>query len=179
MRLTDQIVELHTALEQAGVPHAFGGALALAWCTQQARGTIDIDVNLFVDTTNADTVLDALPEAVVVTAADRNRIGRDGQTRLWWDTTPVDVFFNTTAFHAEAAGRVRFEAFAGARSRSSPATISPCSKRSSTAPGTGPTSKPCTTPAPSHVPTVLGVLATYLGGSDPRIERLRQLAGLT
>jgi len=32
------------ALDDADVPHAFGGALALAWCTQRARGTIDIDL---------------------------------------------------------------------------------------------------------------------------------------
>ena len=40
----------------------FGGALALAWCTQQARGTIDLDVNVFVGrlwwgTTPVDLVL--------------------------------------------------------------------------------------------------------------------------
>ena len=38
-----------SALDDARIPHAFGGALALAWCTQRARGTIDIDVNVFVD----------------------------------------------------------------------------------------------------------------------------------
>ena len=34
MTLTERIVALHAALDTAGVPHAFGGALALAWCTQ-------------------------------------------------------------------------------------------------------------------------------------------------
>ena len=47
--LPAKIVALHRALERAQLPHAFGGALALAWCTQRARGTIDIDVNVFVN----------------------------------------------------------------------------------------------------------------------------------
>ena len=46
--LVDKIVALHRSFEAARIPHAFGGALALAWCTQRARGTIDIDVNVFV-----------------------------------------------------------------------------------------------------------------------------------
>ena len=48
--LTDKIIELHQALEDADIAHGFGGALALAWCTQRARGTIDIDLYIFIDT---------------------------------------------------------------------------------------------------------------------------------
>ncbi len=33
--------------------------------------------------------------------------------RLRWDTTPVDVFFDTTSFHGEVAQRVRKERFGG------------------------------------------------------------------
>ena len=47
--IVEQILAIHGALGDARLPHAFGGALALAWCTQRARGTIDIDVNVFVD----------------------------------------------------------------------------------------------------------------------------------
>src|SRR5690606_32376504 len=101
--LPERIVEIHLALDAADIPHAFGGALALAWCTQRARGTIDIDLNLFVTPEHADDVLDALPDGVAVTDDDRRLIARDGQVRLWWDRTPVDVFFNTTPFHEEVA----------------------------------------------------------------------------
>ena len=55
--LVDKIVTLHRSLEAAGVPHAFGGALALAWCTQRARGTVDIDVNIFLAPTEAGRAL--------------------------------------------------------------------------------------------------------------------------
>ncbi len=49
MGLPEKIIAIHEHLAAAGLPHAFGGALALAWCTGRARGTIDIDVNVFVD----------------------------------------------------------------------------------------------------------------------------------
>ncbi len=101
------------ALDRAAVPHAFGGALALAWCTRRARATIDIDINLFVGLDRITETLAALPEGVRVTSADRHDIASNGQARLWWDTTPVDVFFNTTPFHQAAARRATMERFAG------------------------------------------------------------------
>lgn len=112
--LVEKIVGVHRALDAAEVPHAFGGALALAWCTERARGTIDIDVNVFVDAAAADEVLAALPGAVTWTDEDRRLLLRDGQARLWWDGTPVDVFLDTTPFHRQAATRTRTEEFGGA-----------------------------------------------------------------
>ena len=97
------------------MPHAFGGALALAWCTERARGTIDIDVNVLVPDTRYDEVIDGLPPGVKATKRDLSLLRRDGQARLWWDKTPVDVFLNTTAFHDEIGPRVRWESFAGER----------------------------------------------------------------
>lgn len=40
-------------------------------------------------------------------------VEKDGQARLWWGTTPLDLFLSTTAFHDAAMERVRFELFAG------------------------------------------------------------------
>ena len=109
--LADKIVALHDSLAAARLPHAFGGALALAWCTQRARGTIDIDVNVFVSAERTDELLAALPDGVVQSDADRVLLVRDGQARLWWGTTPVDVFLNTTRFHEDVALRARRERF--------------------------------------------------------------------
>lgn len=111
--LPAKIVRIHEALQKAELPHAFGGALALAWCTQRARGTIDIDVNVFVDAQRSEHVFRSLPKQVVWTAADLTTMHRDGQVRIWWDTTPLDVFLNTTPFHEEVALRTRWEEFAG------------------------------------------------------------------
>lgn len=113
MKLADRILALHLSLERADIRHAFGGALALAWCTQRARGTIDIDLNLFLEVDQADRALAALPDEIVASEADRRRIARDGQVRLWWDSTPVDLFFNTTNFHADLAARAAIQHFAG------------------------------------------------------------------
>jgi hypothetical protein len=111
--LVDKIVAIHTALQAEGLPHGFGGALALAWCTQRARGTIDIDVNIFVGPADAKRALAALPGGVSRTASDRRLLERDGQARLWWDETPVDVFLNTTSYHDGVAERCRLEWFSG------------------------------------------------------------------
>ena len=115
MDLTGRIAALHDALKQAGLPHAFGGALALAWCTRRARGTIDIDLNIFVGVADRARVLEALPAGVNVTREDRAVLQRDGQVRVWWDDTPVDVFLNTTDYHEQVATRIRMETFAGRR----------------------------------------------------------------
>jgi hypothetical protein len=111
--LADKIVAIHLALDAGGLPHAFGGALALAWCTERARGTIDIDVNVFLPAAEADTLLPALPDDIVCRPVDREQLLTDGQTRLWWDSTPVDLFLDTTPFHSDVGRRVRTEPFAG------------------------------------------------------------------
>ena len=121
--LTDKILALHQGFEQAQMPHAFGGALALAWCTARARGTVDIDCNVFVGSDQAARVMKALPANVEWTEDDVAILLRDGQTRLFWGSTPVDLFLNTTDFHEHAsctrperALRQRHEAFALAQS---------------------------------------------------------------
>jgi len=111
--LVEKIVACHTALKEGKIPHAFGGALALAWCTQAARGTIDIDVNLFVGTERAEQMLAHLPKDIEYRAEDLDRLVRDTQIRLWWHATPVDIFLNSTGFHQEASSRIRWEPFAG------------------------------------------------------------------
>ena len=113
MSLPAKILELHRHLDHGGFAHAFGGALALAWCTQQARGTIDIDVNVFVDVDRVDDLLEALPGEVTWTDEDVALLRRDGQARLRWGETPIDVFLDTTDFHRDAAQRCRVEPFAG------------------------------------------------------------------
>lgn len=115
MDLVDKILVCHQGLSEADIPHAFGGALALAWCTESARGTIDIDVNLFVGAERIDAVLSALPDDVVWNTADVKRLQKDLQHRLWWGATPLDLFLNSTDYHDRLAERVRWESFAGAQ----------------------------------------------------------------
>lgn len=111
--IPEKMRAIHRALDEAALPHAFGGALALAWCTERARGTIDIDLNVFVGTEQTAAVLAALPGDIAWTDHDAVLVARDGQRRLWWDRTPVDLFLNTTEFHERAAARARWEDFDG------------------------------------------------------------------
>ena len=104
--LADRLLAVHDALDRAEIPHAFGGAIALAYCTQEPRGTRDIDVNVFVGTDDADRVLDALPRGAIVARRERTTARREGQVRIMWDETPLDVFFDTDEFHKEVARAV-------------------------------------------------------------------------
>jgi len=170
--LPDKIVAVHRALAGADIAHAFGGALALAWCTERARGTIDVDVNIFAGVDHVAAVLAALPVGVVWTDDDRRLLERDGQVRLWWDTTPVDVFLNTTDFHEQAAQRARWEPFAGVDvpflSCADVAVFKAFFNRTKDwadleemqAAGT------------LDLDRVIGVLVRYLGPDDDRIDRL-------
>jgi len=173
--IADQIVEVHGALESAGLPHAFGGALALAWCTQQARGTIDIDCNVFVDASRASEVLDALPAGVRWTSRDRTQLARDGQARVWWDNTPIDLFLSTTEFHEQVATRARVESFAGHTvpflSCSDLAVFKAFFNRTRDWADLEDMLRAGTL----DIDRVVGVLVNYLGLDDPRIERLRAL----
>ncbi|MFT5929748.1 MAG: hypothetical protein ACI805_002881 [Candidatus Azotimanducaceae bacterium] len=113
--LVEKIGLLHQALKLAKLPHAFGGALALAWCTERARGTIDIDINILIPDADYQLGVEALPADVKVTKKDLQLLKRDGQARVWWHKTPVDLFFNSTDFHSQLLDRIRWESFAGQR----------------------------------------------------------------
>ncbi|MGZ4682867.1 MAG: hypothetical protein ACXWA3_17075 [Acidimicrobiales bacterium] len=110
--LADKIVAIERSLTAARVPHAFGGALALAFHVQEPRGTRDIDVNLFCPEVEARAAFGALPDGVRWTDADLERVAEVGQVRLFWDDTPVDVFFSTHAFHDRVAAGVAWVPFA-------------------------------------------------------------------
>jgi hypothetical protein len=104
------VVALDDALD--AVPHAFGGALALAYYAEP-RATVDIDLNVFVPAERFDEVAAPL-RALGVTMDDEAAaiVARDGQARVWWDATPVDLFFAYDAFHDIAARARRTVPFA-------------------------------------------------------------------
>ncbi len=111
--LGQRLIEIHDALSDAGLPHAFGGAIALAYCTQEPRGTRDLDVNVFVVPERAKDIFAAFPAEVTVTDANIAAAERDGQARVWWEDTPIDVFLDVHSFHVEVAHNVRQVDFEG------------------------------------------------------------------
>lgn len=115
MTLPEKIVALHRALAKKRIRHAFGGAIALAYWTRDPRGTSDIDLNVFVPATESGPALAALPTGVARPAGTAEAIAADGQIRLWWGETPVDLFFDYEPVHADAARHARRVPFAGTR----------------------------------------------------------------
>jgi hypothetical protein len=110
--LAERLLAVHDALTDARLPHAFGGAIALGYCTFEPRGTRDLDVNVFVPPARAAGVLAGLPRGVAFSAVDAERLARDGQARVWWEDTPIDLFLDVLGFHREVAKGVRRVPFA-------------------------------------------------------------------
>jgi hypothetical protein len=175
--LVDKLFAVHDSLTKAGLSHAFGGAIALAYCTEEPRGTRDLDVNIFTAASNADAALAALPAQVSVGEKDVETVLRDGQARLWWEDTPIDVFLNNHPFHDAVANGVVWVPLAG---REIPvldcaslvvfkaffdrtkdwADIEAVAERD-----------------PRIVEAAVGTLAGLLGEEDPTYARLASLAG--
>ena len=103
--LPDKVLAIDEALR--AVPHAFGGALALAYHAEP-RSTVDIDVNVFVPTDRADEVLDPLGRLGVHVEGAAEAIAAQGQARVMWGSTPIDLFFSYDRFH-DAASRASIE----------------------------------------------------------------------
>jgi hypothetical protein len=111
LSLPQRIVAIDRVL--VGVPHAFGGALALAYYAEP-RATIDIDLNVFVHADHFADVAAPLLELGVATDDPRAAaaVARDGQARVMWDRTPIDLFFAYDPFHDAAAASRRAVPFA-------------------------------------------------------------------
>ena len=112
--IDEKIVAIERAFEDAEIPHAFGGANALAYYAPP-RATADIDVNVFVSTGRAGRVLQVLAGLGAATGAEdlMERIERDGQARVFWDRTPVDLFFSYDDLHDSSLERRRVFDFGG------------------------------------------------------------------
>ncbi|MDH3211341.1 MAG: nucleotidyltransferase family protein [Myxococcales bacterium] len=106
--LDEKIVALERALSEHEIPHAFGGALALAYYATP-RGTVDIDLNIFLPSQEAERALRVMAALGVRTGDRRNRakIERDGQVRVIWEHTPVDLFFSYDPLHDRCMERCR------------------------------------------------------------------------
>jgi hypothetical protein len=108
LALDEKVVALAHALTTASIPHAFGGALALAYYAAP-RGTHDIDLNIFVSFAHGERVLETLAElGVAATGASKVREVRErGQVRVHWEHTPLDLFFSYDPLHDRCAERAR------------------------------------------------------------------------
>lgn len=106
------MIAVHQTLRAAKVPHAIGGALALAYYAEP-RATSDIDLNVFVAPERWRDVIDVLaPLGIDTERLDAAALVRDGQCRLWWGDNPVDLFFAYDEIHDEMRKDARRVPFA-------------------------------------------------------------------
>ncbi|MBI3246928.1 MAG: hypothetical protein HYZ50_10535 [Deltaproteobacteria bacterium] len=98
--------QLADQLEAACIPYALGGALAYAYWGV-ARGTHDVDINLFISPERMAEALEVLSRAGLTidqTAAIASAEAR-GDARGYVGDVPVDLFVDSIPLHAEAAQR--------------------------------------------------------------------------
>ena len=110
--LAERVRLLDEAL--ANIPHAFGGALALAYYAEP-RATVDIDVNIFVPVSDYGRVASQLATLGIPATTPEivELVARDGQARVFWDDIPIDMFLSYDAFHDAAAAARRTVPFSG------------------------------------------------------------------
>jgi len=99
-------------LSSAALPHAFGGALALAFYTGEPRGTRDIDVNIFLPVSKIDVVRSAFAKRIELTDTQVADALANDQVRVFWEDTPIDIFFNVAEFHDDVMLGVEHHKFA-------------------------------------------------------------------
>ena len=174
--LIEKLLAIHEALKARSLPHAFGGAIALAYCVEEPRGTRDLDINVFVDAGRAAEVLKALPEGVRVEEADVEQAKQNGQTRLFWDGVPVDIFLNNLPLHEEVANGVTWVELQG-----SPIPVLDCASlvvfKSFFARGRDwGDIEEVAAATPEDVEAALKVVTALVGEDDPSCRKLAEIA---
>ena len=106
MRSTDALslaVELGQCLEEAGLPYAIGGALALG-VHGVSRSTQDVDVNVFVKADQLDTLIAVLRDNGVQVDVEKARTEglAEGVFFTWAGSTRIDVFLPSIDLSWEA-----------------------------------------------------------------------------
>lgn len=101
-------LRLSRTLAAAGIPHAIGGAIAYGYHAEP-RATADIDLNVFVEESGIDPVLDALEEAgcVVDRVEAHRRAAERGDLVARLEGYRVDGFISFHAFHEEVRRRIQ------------------------------------------------------------------------
>ena len=114
LSLEEKLVELHEALQDAGIPHAFGGCDRPCLPDPQPprhkrhrRQPLRPGGRLVRRARGPSRWNSNNPPGT------EEQLARDGQIRLWWEGTPVDLFFDYDPIHAEAARNRKLVPFSG------------------------------------------------------------------
>lgn len=107
-------LDVAAALGARGIEYALGGAFAYGvWAIP--RGTLDVDVNVFVGPERLDDVFSALTNigASVEPELARHRAADEGMFEAWVGPVRIDVFVPSIPFSWEAARTRRHVSIAG------------------------------------------------------------------
>jgi hypothetical protein len=174
--LPEKVIGIHEALDKANIPHAIGGALALAYYAEP-RATIDIDLNVFVPPTRWRDVIDALaPLGVNTESLDGEALERDGQYRLWWGDNPIDLFFAYDEIHAEMRKEARRVPFASTTLPIlSPEHLTVCKAMFNRTKDWLDIEQILVATDDLDLEAIEGWLQRMVGNDDPRLQRLTEL----
>ena len=177
IRLEEKVVAIESALRGARIPHAFGGAIALAYYAEP-RATIDVDVNVFVSVDRVDDVADALEPLGVIVDREMPRFEDEGQCRWKWDRTPVDLFFAYDPLHDAMAKSIRRVEFGGERIPIlSPEHLTVC-KAVFDRPKDWLDIEQIVVSNPDlDIEEIIGWMGRFVGEDDRRRERFEEIAG--
>ena len=112
--MAERIVTVHRSLDAAKIPHAFGGAIALAYHTLRPRATSDIDINVALPGAEAERVFRGLPAQVKWTGQlIRVAQVRDEVRLRWLRSGSIDLFFAKDDYYQLVENRKEIQRFAG------------------------------------------------------------------
>jgi hypothetical protein len=173
--LPEKVISIHRALDKAHIPHAVGGALALAYYAEP-RATIDVDLNVFVSTERWGEIRAALEPLGIDVSVDAAALKRNGQVRLWWDRNPVDLFFSYDEFHDAMRHGSRRVPFADTTLPIlAPEHLAVCKAMFNRTKDWLDIEQILVATDPVDVAEIEGWLEKMVGDSDPRIQKLREL----
>lgn len=114
----EKAIAVSAALTRAGIPHAFGGAIALMFFGEP-RGTVDVDFNVFIPDGEARRAFAAMRELGAEFDHEEafREVDKTSQVRISWDRTWIDLFFSFAPFHDSVAARVKEVVFGGVSAR--------------------------------------------------------------
>ena len=111
--LNQLLIDVHRAFNDSKLDHAFGGALALMHYVAEPRMTRDIDVNVFVDESDIERILQSLSHLAEVQPEDADELRDRGFTRLMSGLYPIDVFISVHEFHEDMRTRAEMHSVGG------------------------------------------------------------------
>ncbi len=111
LSLPDKIAAVHESFLKAKLPHAFGGAIAVAYYGEP-RMTKDIDINVFIPSKHWRKMSEALDPLGLDIALEDRDLRNQEDLRLEWEGTSLHLFFSCDPLHEQMEDQVRTVPFA-------------------------------------------------------------------